>query len=415
MSQQHFATIAAREGIATDTQHGAVVPPIYLSSNYTFEEFGKKREYDYGRSGNPTRSALADTLAKLEGGAGAVVTATGMAAVTLCTSLLGPEDLLVVPHDCYGGCYRLFTSLAKKGAFRLAVVDQGDQEALDEILAQSPKMIWLETPSNPLLRLVDIETVANKSKAVGALVVCDNTFLSPVLQQPLALGADIVIHSTTKFINGHSDVVAGAVVAKEPELAEELAWWANCLGITGAPFDAFLTLRGLRTLPLRMQQHQANAEAVVDLLKDHPAVSKINYPGLESHPQHELAKRQQKGFGAMLSFELKGGVDTVKAFLSRLKLYCLAESLGGVESLVAHPATMTHASMTPEARETAGISDTLIRLAVGIEDPKDLVEDLSQALSFAAQSGFTAIDGGITKTEHVPCCPLHDISERIAL
>lgn len=286
MSEHHFATIAAREGIDTDTQHGAVVPPIYLSSNYSFAGYGEKREYDYARSGNPTRSTLADTLAKLEGGVGAVVTATGMAAVTLVTSLLGPDDLLVVPHDCYGGCYRLFTSLAKKGSFRLAVVDQGDQAALDEILAQSPKMIWLETPSNPLLRLVDIATIAEKARATNTLVVADNTFLSPVLQQPLALGADIVIHSTTKFINGHSDVVAGAVIAKDLNIATELAWWANCLGITGAPFDAFLTLRGLRTLPLRMKQHQANAEAVVEVLKDHPAVLKVNYPGLEDHPQH---------------------------------------------------------------------------------------------------------------------------------
>ncbi|MBY6187297.1 cystathionine gamma-synthase [Marinobacter hydrocarbonoclasticus] len=380
MSQHQFATIAAREGIETDTQHGAVVPPIYLSTNYTFEDFGQPRQYDYARSGNPTRSALADALAKLEGGAGAVVTATGMAAVTLATALLGPDDLLVVPHDCYGGSYRLFTSQANKGAFKLAVVDQGDEAALNEVLAQGPKMVWLETPSNPLLRVVDVAAIAARAKAAGALVVADNTFLSPVLQQPLSLGADIVIHSTTKYINGHSDVVAGAVIAKTPELAEQLAWWGNCLGITGAPFDAWLTLRGLRTLPLRIQQHQANAEAVVALLEGHPAIAKVHYPGLTSHPQHELAKRQQAGFGAMLSFELKGGEAEVRAFLSRLELFSLAESLGGVESLVAHPATMTHAAMDPEARRVAGISDTLIRLSVGIEDPRDLVADLSQAL-----------------------------------
>ena len=391
MGQRHFATIAAREGIDTDTQHGAVVPPIYLSTNYTFAGYGEKREYDYCRSGNPTRSTLAGALAQLEGGTAAVVTGTGMSAVTLVTSLLGPNDLLVVPHDCYGGCYRLFTSMAKKGSFKLAVVNQGDEAALDEIFALNPKMVWLETPSNPLLRLVDIELIAGKAQACQALVVVDNTFLSPVLQNPLSLGADIVIHSTTKFINGHSDVVAGVVITKDAQLGEDLAWWANCLGITGAPFDAWLTLRGLRTLPLRMKQHQTNAEAVVDLLHDHPLVAKVNYPGLPSHPQHELAKRQQKGFGAMLSFELKGGEEVVKAFLSRLELFCLAESLGGVESLVAHPASMTHASMTPEARETAGITDTLIRLAVGIEDPRDLVEDLSQALSFAAQSTFAAV------------------------
>jgi cystathionine gamma-synthase len=391
MSQHKFATIAAQHGICSDDSHGAVVPPLYLSTNYTFEEFGKPRQYDYSRSGNPTRSCLADTLAQLEGGAGAVVTATGMAAATLVTALLTPQDLLVVPHDCYGGCYRLFTSLAKKGSFRLAVVDQNDSVALDAVLAEKPKMIWLETPSNPLLRLVDIEGIAEKAHAQGALVVADNTFLSPVLQQPLALGADIVIHSTTKYVNGHSDVVAGAVIAKDKELADELAWWANCLGITGAPFDAYLTLRGLRTLPLRMKQHQLNAEAAVDLLSQHPVVKKVNYPGLPDHPQHELAKRQQKGFGAMLSFELKGDEDTVRAFLSRLKLFALAESLGGVESLVAHPATMTHASMTPEAREAAGISETLIRISVGVEDPEDLVADLSQALAHAAQSTFASV------------------------
>lgn len=391
MGQRHIATIAAREGIDTDTQYGAVVPPIYLSTNYTFAGYGEKREYDYCRSGNPTRSTLAGALAQLEGGASAVVTNTGMSAVTLVTSLLGPDDLVVVPHDCYGGCFRLFTSLAKKGSFQLAVVNQNDESALEEALARKPRMIWLETPSNPLLRLVDIAAISARAKKHGTLVVVDNTFLSPVFQNPLALGADIVIHSTTKFINGHSDVVAGAVIAKDAQLGEELAWWANCLGITGAPFDAWLTLRGLRTLPLRMTQHQANAEAVVELLHDHPLVAKVNYPGLPDHPQHELAKTQQKGFGAMLSFELKGGEEVVKAFLSRLQLFCLAESLGGVESLVAHPASMTHASMTPEARATAGITDTLIRLAVGIEDSQDLVEDLSQALSHAAQSTFTAI------------------------
>ena len=391
MSEHRFGTIAAQHGICSDDSHGAVVPPLYLSTNYTFSEFGKPRQYDYSRSGNPTRSTLADTLAQLEGGAGAVVTSTGMSAATLVTSLLCPEDLLVVPHDCYGGCYRLFTSLAKKGSFRLAVVNQNDSEALERVLAQKPKIIWLETPSNPLLRLVDIEAISEKAHEKGALVVVDNTFLSPVLQQPLSLGADIVIHSTTKYVNGHSDVVAGAVIAKTRELAEELAWWANCLGITGAPFDAYLTLRGLRTLPLRMKQHQLHAQAAVDLLVEHPVVKKVNYPGLSDHPQHELAKRQQKGFGAMFSFELIGDENTVKAFLSRLNLFALAESLGGVESLVAHPATMTHASMTAEAREEAGISATLIRISVGIEDPEDLVADLSQALAHAAQSTFAPV------------------------
>ncbi|BDY06779.1 cystathionine gamma-synthase [Ferrimonas sp. YFM] len=380
MSTHKPATIVAREGIDTDLTHGAVVPPVYLSTNYTFAGFNEPRQYDYTRSGNPTRDSLGNALAQLEEGAGAVITATGMAAVNLAVNLLKPGERLVVPHDCYGGSYRLFTSLAAKGAFELSVVDQGDEQALADALAQNPKMVWLETPSNPLLRVVDVEKVAKAAKEVGALVVADNTFLSPVLQKPLNLGADIVIHSTTKYINGHSDVVGGAVIAREQELAETLAWWGNCLGITGAPFDSFLTLRGLRTLPLRMRQHQENAEAVVALLQSHPAVAKVHYPGLASHPGHELAKRQQSGFGAMLSFELKGGEQQVRDFLAQLELFSLAESLGGVESLVAHPATMTHAAMAPEARRAAGIEDTLIRLSVGIEDSEDLVADLRQAL-----------------------------------
>ncbi|SHI04916.1 cystathionine gamma-synthase [Ferrimonas marina] len=380
MSQLKSATIAAREGIESDTQHGAVVPPIYLSTNYSFEAYGQPRQYDYARSGNPTRGTLSQALAKLEGGAGAVVTATGMAAITAVTALLGKDDLLVVPHDCYGGSYRLFTSVAAKGGYRVLVVDQTDEAALAEALAQKPKMVWLETPSNPLLRLVDIEAIAGQAKAVGALVVVDNTFLSPVLQLPLSLGADIVVHSTTKYINGHSDVVGGAVIAKDPELAEQLDWWANCLGLTGGAFDAYLTLRGLRTLPLRMKQHQANAEAVVALLQSHPAVGKIYYPGLPDHPQHQLAQRQQSGFGAMLSFELAGGEAAVPAFLERLQVFSVAESLGGVESLAAHPGTMTHRGMVPEARAKAGISEALIRISVGIEDPADLVADLQQAL-----------------------------------
>ncbi|WP_298441033.1 cystathionine gamma-synthase [uncultured Ferrimonas sp.] len=381
MSQPHHATIAAREGIDTDTQHGAVVAPIYLSSNYTFAGFGQPRQYDYARSGNPTRTALAEALAKLEAGAGAVVTATGMAAITLCTALLRSEQLLLVPHDCYGGSYRLFNALAEQGRLRLLVVDFNDQAALAQALAQRPAMVWLETPSNPLLRLVDVAKIAAAAHEVGALVVADNTFLSPILQQPLRLGADMVIHSTTKYINGHSDVVGGAVIANSNALAEQLAWWGNCLGITGAPFDAFLTLRGLRTLPLRIAQHQRNAEAVAQWLNDHPAVAKVHYPGLSSHPQHQLAQTQQTGFGAMLSLELHGGEAAVRAFLSKLQLFSLAESLGGVESLVAHPATMTHAAMSAEARATAGISDSLIRLSVGIEDRDDLLADLRQALA----------------------------------
>lgn len=379
-SEYQPGTKAVRAGIESDQQYGAVTPPIYMSTNYTFAEFGERRQYDYSRSGNPTRDQLAAALAELEGGAKGIVTSTGMSAVHLITVLLEPNDLLVVPHDCYGGSYRLFTHLAKKGHFRLKVVDQGDAQALAAALAERPKLVWIETPSNPLLRVVDIRDIAEQSHQVGALVAVDNTFLSPVLQQPLALGADVVVHSTTKYINGHSDVVGGAVVAKTPELGEELAWWCNCLGIPGAPFDSFLTLRGIRTLRPRVEQHQRNAAEIAAFLDTHPAVDVVYYPGLPHHPSHELAKKQQAGFGAMLSFELAGGPEQLKTFIGALQLFSLAESLGGVESLIAHPGTMTHAGMEPEARATAGIKENLLRVSVGIEDVSDLIADLQQAL-----------------------------------
>lgn len=384
MTERKLATIAVRQGIESDTQHGAVVPPIYLSTNYSFDGHKNPRDFDYSRSGNPTRSILGDAIAGLEKGATGVVTCTGMAAITLVTSLLGPDDLLVVPHDCYGGSYRLFTNLAKKGQFKLAVVDQTNSQALSEAIALKPKMVWLETPSNPLLRVVDIEAIAQASHEVEALVVVDNTFLSPILQQPLLLGADIVIHSTTKYINGHSDVVGGAVVAKDPELGELLHWWSNTLGLTGSAFDSYLALRGLRTLPIRIKEHQANAERVLEVLTNSSAVDKVYYPGLKDHPGHEIAAKQQKGFGAMLSFELKGGEAELVAFLAQLSVFSVAESLGGVESLVAVPATMTHRAMEPEARAEAGVKETLIRLSVGIEDADDLVADIQAGLTAAS-------------------------------
>lgn len=384
MTERKLATAAVRQGIESDSQHGAVVPPIYLSTNYSFDGHKNPRDFDYSRSGNPTRSILGDTIAELEKGATGVVTCTGMAAITLATSLLGPDDLIVVPHDCYGGSYRLFTNLAKKGQFKLLVVDQTDTAALNQAIAQKPKMVWLETPSNPLLRVVDIAAICAASHEVGALVVVDNTFLSPILQQPLLLGADIVIHSTTKYINGHSDVVGGAVVAKDPEVGELLHWWSNTLGLTGSAFDSYLTLRGIRTLAVRIREHQANAQRILDTLVKHKAVSKVYYPGLKDHPGHEIAAKQQKGFGAMLSFELEGGEPELVAFLKNLNYFSVAESLGGVESLVAVPATMTHRAMEPEARAEAGVKDTLIRLSVGIEDADDLVADIEAALNAAA-------------------------------
>jgi cystathionine gamma-synthase len=379
-------TRTVRAALDTDTQFGAVVPPIHLTSTFSFAGFGEKRAYDYSRSGNPTRDALAGALAELEGGAGAVVTGSGMAAVGLVTQLFRPGQVTVVPHDCYGGTYRLFNALRERGSLDVQFVDFQDSAALAGAINAQPALVWVETPSNPLLRIVDIAAVARAAHAAGALVVADNTFLSPVWQQPLALGADVVLHSTTKYLNGHSDVVGGAVVAAHKELHERLAWWANCIGVTGAPFDSYLTLRGLRTLHARMQAHGENAAAVVRVLAAHPAVARVHYPGLESHPGHELAKVQQQGFGAMVSFELHGGIPQVRAFLGALQLYSLAESLGGVESLVAHPASMTHAAMDEAARARAGISPTLLRLSVGIEDGVDLERDLAQALDAAQGS-----------------------------
>jgi cystathionine gamma-synthase len=381
MTSKKPATLAVRAGINSDEHHGAVVPAIHLSSTYALKGFNNKRQFDYSRTGNPTRSTFAQAIADLEQGTVGIVTSTGMSAVHLICQLLTTKDTVVIPHDCYGGSYRLFTHLAKRGLFNVLVVDQNDDLALAQALEQKPRLVLIESPSNPLLRLVDIKKVTQASHAVGALVVVDNTFLSPLLQQPLLLGADIVFHSTTKYINGHSDVVGGVLVTKEKELGEELAWWANCIGITGSPFDSYLALRGLKTLPLRMKQHQENANAVAKYLENHRAINAVYFPGLKNHPGHEIAKRQQKDFGAMMSFEIKGGVEAVKVLFDNLSLFTLAQSLGGVESLISHPSTMTHAGMEIEAQIAAGITQSLIRISVGIEDVSDIINDLEQALS----------------------------------
>ncbi|MGB5256677.1 MAG: cystathionine gamma-synthase [Woeseiaceae bacterium] len=377
------ATRAVRASIESDTQHGAVVPPLHLSSNFAFAGFGEKRQYDYTRSGNPTRDALAEALADLEGGAGAVVTSSGMAALTLLTQLLRPGEIIVAPHDCYGGTYRLFEQQSKKGLFEVRFVDQTDIAALRAACAEGPRIILTETPSNPLLRIVDIAAIAGVAKECGALFAVDNTFLSPALQNPIEFGADLVIHSTTKYINGHSDVVGGCVVAATEGLAEEIAYWANCIGITGAPFDSFLTLRGIRTLHPRIRQHEETASLVAHLLDAHEQVEQVYYPGLESHAGHDIAKRQQRGFGGMVSFELKGGARAVKSFVEHLRYFSLAESLGGVESLVCHPASMTHAPVCEEALAEAGIRPNLVRLSIGLEASEDLVADLLGALEVA--------------------------------
>ncbi|HET9423847.1 MAG TPA: cystathionine gamma-synthase [Gemmatimonadaceae bacterium] len=380
------ATAAVRAGIASDRHHGAVVPPLHLSANFAFERFNKPREFDYTRSGNPTRAHLADALAALEGGVSAVVTSTGMSAVALVLQLVKPGDVVLAAHDCYGGTQRLLRGLAGRGHFTLVFTDLTTSAGLDEIARCRPRIVWVETPSNPLLRITDVAAVASVARAVGSIVVVDNTFLSPALQQPLSLGADLVVHSTTKYLNGHSDVVGGCVVAGDAALGDELKWWGNALGVTGAPFDSYLTLRGLRTLHVRIRQHVENAEAIVGALREHPAVHRLYYPGLSTHVGHDVARRQQRAFGAMASFEISGGVQAVERFADRLRHFTLAESLGGVESLVAHPATMTHASMSGEARAAAGISDSLVRLSIGIESADDLVADLRQALDAAARA-----------------------------
>ena len=385
-SQPSTATRAVRAAIESDTQHGAVVPPLHLSSNFAFAGFGEKRQYDYTRSGNPTRDALAGALMALEGGAGAVVTSSGMAALNVLVQLLQPGDVFVVPHDCYGGTYRLYESLAKKGHFEVLFIDQTDDDALAGALARKPRIILTETPSNPLLRIVDIEKVAALAKECGALYAVDNTFLSPALQQPLSLGADLVIHSTTKYINGHSDVVGGAIIAATEELAETVAWWANCIGATGAPFDSFLTLRGIRTLNVRMRQHEETASLLARVLDEQELVTQVYYPGLETHPGHEIARRQQSGFGGMISFEIDGGETAVRTFIDHLQHFSLAESLGGVESLVCHPPSMTHAAVSDEALAVAGISQSLIRLSVGLEGSEDLIADVLAGLEAAGRA-----------------------------
>lgn len=383
---KNIATRSVRAGIESDVHHGAVVPPVYLSTNFAFQSFQQPRRYDYTRSGNPTRDQLAGALADLEGGAGAIVTCTGMAAITLILATLPAGARVVAPHDCYGGTYRLLTALQAKGQIVVDFVDQSDAPALRASLEAKPMLVWIETPSNPLLRVVDIRAITTAAHEVGALSAVDNTFLSPIWQQPLSLGADYVMHSTTKYLNGHSDVVGGAVIAASEKLHQTLAWWANAIGVTGAPFDSFLTLRGVRSLHARMRVHGENAACIVEFLTRHPEVLRVYYPGLAGNPGHEIACRQQSGFGAMMSFELAGGEAAIEAFLTGLQCFTLAESLGGVESLIAHPASMTHAGMEESARLRAGISPGVLRVSVGIEDPADLVADLSAALARAAKA-----------------------------
>jgi len=380
-NKQRRRTSIVRAGIGKDPAYGSVMPPLYLSSTFQIDGLDKRGDYEYSRTRNPTRDELSEALSALEGGIGCAVTSSGMAALTLILHLLEPEDLIFAPYDCYGRSYWLLRALAEKKHFRLKFIDPYDAAALDDAFQEAPRMVLLETPSNPVMRIADIADIAARAHKHGALVVCDNTFLSPMLQQPLCLGADIVYHSTTKFINGHSDVVGGAVIVKDDEdMLSSLNLWNNSLGTIGAPFDSYMTLRGLRTLEIRIHRAQENAEKIAVLLDGHAKAVKVYYPGLASHEGHEIAKRQQEGFGAMLSFELEGDIHK---FLEALDMFSLAQSLGGTESLINHPASMTHVSMGAEARTKAGVTDNLLRLSVGIEHIDDLVDDLENAFDAA--------------------------------
>ena len=375
-------TRAVQAGIGKDKGERAVIPPLYLSSTYKMKGLEDFPAYQYSRTRNPTRDILAQAMSELEGGHDACITASGMAAITLILHLLCPDDLLIAPYDCYGRAYRLMSALAEKGHFKLEFMDQYHESAPQEIAAKAPKMVFIESPSNPVMRVANIAAISGavKDARPDALIVCDNTFLSPILQLPLTLGADIVCHSTTKFLNGHSDVVGGAVIAKTKEIWDELDFWANSLGVIGAPFDSYMTLRGLRTLEVRIGRAQENAKIIAAFLEEHEAIERVYYPGLKSHDDFELAARQQEGPGAMLSFTLKGDKARAAAFIDALKIFALAQSLGGTESLINHPASMTHVSMGAEAREKAGVHDNLFRLSIGIEHIDDLVADLDSAL-----------------------------------
>jgi cystathionine gamma-synthase len=376
-----FQTDTIHAGVGPDKAYGAIMTPIYQSSTFVFEDIGKTRGFDYTRSGNPTRKALEDNIAALEGCSCAVAVTTGMAAIATVLHLFSHGDEIISTDDCYGGTARLLKTIQEHFGIRIHFISLREPDEIKAHINEKTKAIWIETPSNPLLNLIDIEAVTAIAKQHGLLSIVDNTFLSPYNQQPFRLGADIVVHSTTKYLNGHSDVVGGAVLSNSPELDEKLKFLVNTLGTCAQPFDCWLVLRGIKTLVPRMKEHERNAKLVAEFLDAHPKVSHVYYPGLESHPQHELAKKQQRGFGGMVSFEVDGGIDEVNRILKGTRIFALAESLGGVESLIEHPATMSHASMGAEHREAAGINDGVIRLSIGIEDPDDLIADLAQALA----------------------------------
>jgi O-succinylhomoserine (thiol)-lyase len=377
----HFETRAVHTGVAKDTAYNSCITPIYPSSTFSWDDLNTNRGFDYTRSGNPTRKALEENIAALEGGLDCKATCTGMAAITTVMHLFQQGDHIIAGHDIYGGTYRLFADVFSRLGLQFSFVNMGDPRNVEAAITPATRCLWIETPSNPLLNLVEIRAITSIAQRRNCLTIADNTFLSPYLQRPFEHGVDIIIHSTTKYLNGHSDVVGGCVVTRHEAHRDRVAYLVNALGLACSPFDAWLVLRGIKTLGPRMEAHQRGAMAVARFLNEHPGVARVYYPGLESHPQHELARRQQAGFGAMLSFDVRGGRPAAERFFQRIRLFTLAESLGGVESLVEYPETMSHASMTAEARRGAGISESTIRVSVGIEHPDDLVADLRQALA----------------------------------
>ena len=378
-----FKTLSVHAGHHPGDHCGAVMTPIYQTSTFAFQGVNRPGPFEYSRSGNPTRKALETCLAALEGGAFGFAFATGLAAETTILMMFQTGDRVVVHSDLYGGTYRLFQTVFRNKGIEAVYVDLRDLAATQRELERGAKAVWIESPTNPLMNLVDLRAVADLARRWGAISICDNTFLSPYFQRPLEFGVDVVVHSTTKYINGHSDVVGGGVIVKDPTLAERIGFLQNAMGTCAGPQDCFLVLRGIKTLAIRMEEHNRNALAIAQWLEKHPKVAAVLHPGLASHPQHELALRQMRGFGGTFSFRVRGGQEAVFRMLERCRIFTLAESLGGVESLIDHPATMTHVSIPPEVRLAMGIGDDLIRLSVGIEDLDDLVADLEQALETA--------------------------------
>lgn len=380
-SKLGFETRAIHAGQEPDPTTGAIMTPVYLTSTYVQSSPGVHKGYEYTRSHNPTRKAYEACIASLEGGKFGFAFASGLSATMIASHLLRAGDHVVAGDDMYGGTFRLFDKVLRPNGFEFSYVDLSKTENLDAAIKPNSKLLWLETPTNPMLKLADIAALSKKAHSKGLLVAVDNTFMSPYFQRPLELGADLVVHSSTKFINGHSDLVGGVIVTNNSELADRLAFYSNAIGPIASPFDSFLAMRSLKTLAVRMKSHEENAGAIARHFEKHPKLEKVIYPGLSAHPQHGLAKNQMSGFGGIISFVIKGGLPQTRTFLESLRVFSLAESLGGVESLVNHPAIMTHASVPAETRARLGISDSLVRLSVGIETQMDLIKDIEQALN----------------------------------